>query len=161
MTNKKNKYKDYDLLSHAVYAEDTERILLLISSGIDINCKDSYGRTVLSEVVGRSNEKMIHFLCNNGADVNTADKGGKTPLHFTCIDNNLAIAKLLIERGAIVDSVDKNGNTPLSDAVFACKGDVKLVNYLVEHGADKMIKNNYGNSPKSLADQFVNYNIPL
>jgi len=66
-----------------------------------------------------------------------------SPLQTGCSIGNYEIVKLLVENGANVNYQDKYiKSTPLIDAV---NSDEKIiVNYLIEHGADKTKKDKSG-----------------
>jgi uncharacterized protein len=116
--------------------------------------------------------KVCDFLIRNGANVNTKiDKTNETPLH-----NALAkagrpyyfyVIKLLIDNGADVNAktvagletrafmrdVRTKAETPLHRA--AAYADEKVISYLIDHGADKTIKDANGDSPLSWASEHL------
>jgi ankyrin repeat protein len=59
--------------------------------------------------------------------------------------------------GASVSSRDENGNTALSNAVYAYQGGPDCISLLLDAGADPDLANNYGVSPRSLAQNIANY----
>jgi len=124
-----------------------------------INATDKYGRTVLYDAVVKGFVEIVIELCKMGANVNIQDKNGKTPLHLASIHNQFEIAKTLILYGANLNLKDENGNTPIFDAVFNSKGKSDIIILLKENKADCLTPNNYGISPKSLADSIVNYDL--
>ena len=60
-----------------------------------------------------------------------------------------------MDAGADVDAKNANGTTPLLMATGYYKP--SLITLLLEHGANKEEKNNFGVSPYSLAKTVVNY----
>jgi uncharacterized protein len=72
---------------------------------------------------------------------------------------NSKIAELLIQYGANLEARDVNGNTPLNDAVFYSKGNGEMITFLLDKGANKDSKNNYGVSPLDLAHTIANYDV--
>jgi ankyrin repeat protein len=91
------------LLHKAVEENDLELTKDLINKGVDINCKDSDGRTPLFNAVYGGDyfyddfDEITEFLLNNDADSNIIDKYGRTPL-MACVHS--PIAKILINHGA-------------------------------------------------------------
>ena len=54
---------------------------------------------------------------------------------------------------------DENGNTALFDAIFNSKGKSDITLLLKENGADYQTPNNYGVSPKKLAETIENFDV--
>jgi ankyrin repeat protein len=92
-------------------------------------------------------------MIDEGFDINEADADGFTPLHLACINKNYDAAKVRLEAGADVDPQDNWGDTPLWRAVFGKNGTVKLIQLLVDHGADPTVENSSGSSPLKLAQR--------
>jgi ankyrin repeat protein len=158
------------ILQWFVYYNDTTALKAVLEAG------GSLDSIHLDEELGNAaffgHWKVCDFLINHGADVNTCgDKTNETPLH-----NALAKAgrpyyfftvKLLVEKGADVNAKTKagletgafmrdvrtKGETPLHRA--AAYADEKTISYLLEHGADKTIKDANGDSPLSWASEHL------
>jgi ankyrin repeat protein len=110
--------------------------------------------------------KIMDILLEMGLDINTKQKTGnyqRTYLQLSVIINNRNIFDYLIGKGANVNSFDINGNNILSDAFFNYGKDQNSYEYyikiLLEKGADVNYKNNYGVSPKELAESIANYDV--
>ena len=65
-----------------------------------------------------------------------------TPLARAANNGHYQTCKFLIEQGAEVDALDIGDNTALHWA--AMRGNVEIVNLLLQNGADKTIKNKQG-----------------
>lgn len=104
-------------------------------------------RTALHQAAVSSGERT-QMRIDEGFDVNEADTDGLTPIHIASINKSYDAANVLLQAGAHVDPQDKWGNTPLNRAVFEV-GAAKLVQLLIDHGADPTIANHYGHSPIS------------
>lgn len=146
-------------LEKAVLLGDLTLIKSLIHDGCDIEGKDKYGRTVIYDAITKGFQDIVLELCLAKANVNNQDSNGKTPLHFASIHNQLEIAKILIKYNADVNLKDENGNTPIFDAVFNSKGVPDIILLLKENNADYVTPNNYGVSPKELADIISNFDV--
>jgi len=157
-------------LQWLVYYNDTTGLKAILKAGgnLDsINLNDELGNAAFF-----GHWKVCDFLINNGAEVNALlDKTNETPLH-----NALAkagrpyyfyVVKLLVDKGADVNAKTISGletgafmrdvrtkaETPLHRA--AAYADEKTISYLIEHGADKTIKDANGNSPLSWASEHL------
>ena len=71
-------------------ARNTNILRLLIERGLDINSRDSRGRTPLhSSIEEVPNFEKFIFLIENGADPNLRDSEGKTPINYA--EENITI----------------------------------------------------------------------
>lgn len=101
--------------------------------------------------------QVLRFLLKAGADPGETDKNGVTPLHRAVRFRNLAAVKELIRIGAGLDVRDrKSGSTALHRAVIGTgapktkgKGEEarRIIEALLEAGADPSIKNKMGKRP--------------
>ena len=82
-----------------------------------------------------------------------------TALHFAAQEGSLDISKLLLDNVARVDVQDAYGNTALNRAVFFSGGSGELIRLLLEHGADRNLKNRKGISPLDLANRTTNFDL--
>lgn len=116
----------------------------------------------LHKAVIDGNIELVKTLISKGYDVNEKDEHSFSPLHYAaqnfstnilCLD----IAKFLIDSGIKIETKDCYGNTALFRAVANFRGDPAMIQLLLEKGADKFNKNDYGVSPYSLAETIANY----
>jgi len=84
---------------------------LLLDRGVQVDTRDSSGRTPLSYFFGAG---ICELLLDRGAAVDATDSSGRTPLSHCAELGNDSTCKLLLDRGAQVDTRDSNGRTPLS-----------------------------------------------
>jgi ankyrin repeat protein len=102
-----------------------------------INFQDDHGWTALLIACYNDDYSMIHLLLDYGADPNQClYKNNKSGLFF-CRD--LECIKLLLDYGAHMDHQTSYGNTLLSQS-----RDEKVVNYLLQRGADPTLRNKRG-----------------
>lgn len=146
-------------LEKAVLLGDLSLTKSLLVNGCNIDGKDKYGRTILYDAIVKGFKDIVEELCLAKININLQDNNGKTPLHFASIHHQLDIAKILIHYGANVNLKDENGNTPLFDAVFNSKGNPDIILLLIENDADYQTPNNYGVSPKELAETIANFDV--
>ena len=86
---------------------------------------------------------ILKTLVAAGADLDAKGNLGKTPLHCAVIERQDIIATNLISRGATIDALDVNRLTPL---MLAVKWNVLAINYLLQGGADKTVRDTSGNT---------------
>jgi len=115
--------------------------------GINVNVRDTYGKTPLHAAVGAESIEIVEFLVSKNADVNAEDVEKKTPLHWATIYNdNIEVAKLLVSKGANVNAQNKYGYTPLHNVIE--RKNIELFRFLVLEGkADVNAKDSDGSTP--------------
>ena len=95
-------------------------------------------RTPLSRAAWDSNLGLVQNLVNQpGIDINQADGDDRTPLIAAiskATGHNFDIVRLLVESGANVNK--KSKATPPICAACNKTGNMELIQYMVEHGAD-------------------------
>jgi ankyrin repeat protein len=143
----------------AIAKNDKGDLARLLNEGVDLNAKDRDGRTALMHAVIGDKNELIDLLIKNGADVNAQDNDGFSPLHFAAQDFRTKAAGFLLRAGAQVNLCDKYGNTPLWRAVFNSRGRGEVIRLLLEHGADRLLKNKSGKTPVDLANNIGNYDV--
>ena len=80
------------------------------------------------------------------------DNGGRNPLHWAGKRGDLSIANLLLQAGATVDAVTDYGMTALHLAAANGKKN-QVVEALLNAGADKAVKNNFGKTALDYAQE--------
>jgi len=128
-----------------------------ISEGVDVNLKDSEGKTALLWASSNSLENA-KILISSGAKVNEAANDGMTPFLQSTLGVSsgkvpIEICELLRNKGANINaSLQRKsamGWTALHYAVV--NGDLELVKYLIKHGANVNKSTGEGSSPLFLA----------
>ncbi|XP_014228406.1 ankyrin-1-like [Trichogramma pretiosum] len=134
-------------ISKNSHNEDLVEIFFKVSDELNqqlqIDARNSNGKTPLYFALTWGNKKMIEQLLRRGADLNLAKKHDKsTPLHFICtksFGNDMAgiFLKIMKEdrrETSPIDARDKYGRTPLQYAV--AKLLPNTVDVLLDHGAE-------------------------
>ncbi len=117
------------------------------------------GDTALHFAAAAYRTEIARLLLERGADVQARNRHGATPLHDAAVgspggkmwnpDAQTATIAFLIAAGADPNSLDKRGVTPLHKAVRTrCAAAVRT---LLEHGANRAVRNRSGSTPESLA----------
>ncbi|KAK3997932.1 ankyrin repeat-containing domain protein [Cladorrhinum sp. PSN332] len=118
---------------------------LLDICAVDVDARDSDGRTALSLAAGaRVWPELIQLLLDKGADASLADHDGHFPLSYACRYGHTENAvSLLSANGVDIDTRDLQ----VQDALF-CAVDgvtiVETVKLLVKEGADVSLRDNLG-----------------
>jgi uncharacterized protein len=161
---------DVKALQWFVYYNDTTALKAVLKAGGDLTSIDLDRELGHASFFGHW--KVVDFLISQGANVNWAIPGtGETPLHNALCKAGrpyfLYVIKLLVENGADVNArtipggesggfmrdVRTKGETPLHRA--AAYGDEAMIEYLLEHGADRQARDAHGNSPISWASEHL------
>ena len=69
----------------------------LIKKGRDINARDRYGVTPLTESISGQRINVVYLLIEKGADLNKTDAGGWSPIHVAVYYRLQDIIKLLFD----------------------------------------------------------------
>ncbi|RWR72382.1 k transporter family protein [Cinnamomum micranthum f. kanehirae] len=128
---------------------------LLLHYGADPNSRDSEGNIPLWEAILGRHESVVKMLIDNGANIFCGDVG-----QFACTaarKNSLEMLKEIIHCGSKVTLPKRDGTTALHVAVS--EGNVEVVEFLLDHGAEMDKADINGWTPRSLADQLCNQEI--
>jgi len=107
-----------------------ELSILLLNKNIDVNAKDSEGKTALMLIAESGTDRdsihykkeikkqieLIEFILDRNADMNAQDNEGKTALMFAIEAQNKPVAEYFLEQGADAYIKDNEGNTALEYA---------------------------------------------
>ena len=94
-----------------------------------------------------SHEPVVRLLLERGARVDTPSSNAMRvmPLHSAAAARSVPIARLLLARGAPVNArqgADEMGFTPLMEG--ALNGQTEMVDLLLDHGADRNMRDDEG-----------------
>lgn len=93
-------------------------------------------------ICGYLYRKACQVLTTLGSDVNTRDGNRWTPLMWAARAGCEKTSRGLLDKQAVVDHVNNQGDTALH--ISASHGKVKVVELLLNYGADVSIRNNLG-----------------
>jgi ankyrin repeat protein len=142
----------------AVLADDIPRVSDLLSS-TDISILDQFD---CSPLVYARSTGMAEFLIEKGAVINDLETR-YLPIEYFIMDRNVKLVKLLIEKGANVNLKNRQLHTALHRALPS--GDTltaeerKILEIMLEAGADPRIANRHGVSPLDVAREYNKYEV--
>jgi len=114
---------------------DHNLLVRYLEAGGDPDARDSWGHTLLHQVVHEGNVESIQLLLRSGANVELADDFGNTPMQVACMIGRREVANLLLEYGAKVDSTSSTRTwTPLMLALN--KSHEEVAEWLIKVGAN-------------------------
>ena len=118
-----------------------ERLKSLIeqdSALVETYSPDGFTPVTLAAYLGQ--KSVTEYLIEKGANVNAIAKNatGFTALTGAVANNHVEISKILVKRGANVNHRYEGGVSPLMEACL--NGNLELVNFLLENGADPSAK---------------------
>jgi len=163
------KYTESDQLDLAIMSYDVKSIQYILDHGADPNkAENEYSDLPIYTALTMFNvsntpekkktaEEILKLIIKYGADINKKDfSSGSSMLHYA---KNIETIRLLVELGADVNATDiKFGNTPLHTWIITFSSDLKMFQYLLEHGADVNKKNHSGKTAIDYAnDKKLNY----
>ncbi len=118
-----------------------------ISSGADINARDSTGHTALSVAMATENYEMARLLIDHQADVNQCDYDGTTPLMLAVRSGREREMELLINAGADPTAKGEWGRTCLHDISRIYYTSFVSLDPLLQAGADIEARTDRGSTP--------------
>lgn len=105
--------KGSTLLHRAARGGNPELIRLLLARGLDVNARDDYGDTPLTDSVWCTRPEAIDVLIEAGADVNAQGSNESTALHLAAGSGRANVVSKLLAAGADPTIVNIYGETPL------------------------------------------------
>lgn len=124
--------------------KDKEAISAYVTSGKNLELKDHWGKTALFWALSNQQTDMVYLLLALKANPNTTDENGVSVFYQAVVWGQYALANQLLQRGADIDAF--NGHRYPETALHYCvmKDQPTCVSYLLEHGANKTLKDSFG-----------------
>jgi ankyrin repeat protein len=130
----------------AVEANDLDGVDKACVNKIPLDVLNDAGETLLHVACRKGHFKIAHVLLDKGLGVDTKDRDGRTAFYVACMWRGWRAVTFLCRAKADIDAPDsKDGTNPL---LWACRNnDFDMVRYLVEHRANKDVRDNAGYTP--------------
>lgn len=96
---------------HAVNANFTEAIPLLLEKGCPVDARGPYGYSPLRIAATSGRTETAELLIKHGADIQAKDETGWSPLHGAAYAGKMDMIAFLLERGADIGARDNHMNT--------------------------------------------------
>jgi uncharacterized protein (TIGR02145 family) len=135
---------DGDISPMDVAIANIESIKCLKELGVDLEKKNSEGRTAIFGAAAFGKIESIKCLKTLGANVNAVDNNGATPIFAAAMAGQIASIECLVALGADVHAEDRNGCTSMFLAVFV--GQTESMKCLKKLGARLDVKAGNGMS---------------
>lgn len=137
-------------LHWACSQENPEAVRLLLKANANINAQDKSKHTPLITASLQWNDEIIRLLVDAGADTKPVNDHNCTALFYSCRYGEMGFTEAILTKDkASIDIKNDAGLTPLHGAVE--NEHEKVVNYLLEQGADVNKTDNQGRTPLSTA----------
>ncbi|KAK4474487.1 hypothetical protein MN116_001637 [Schistosoma mekongi] len=122
-------------LMEAAQEGHLELVRRLLERGAAVNAVTATGDTALHYAAENGHVKVCEKLLDWGAVFGAMTEGGRTPLMKAARTGHLEVVQLFLERGVAIDQpTSHNDANALS---LACSGGhAKMVEFLLQHGAD-------------------------
>lgn len=98
--------------------------------------------------------EVVEYLLSLGAEVNS-ESIVTTPLFIAAYRNNLICTEILLKHGANPNWVNQDNDTILHEISTSYDDDgkmIKMIKLMLDHGADRTLKNNLGLTPAEYAE---------
>jgi hypothetical protein len=143
-------YPGFPAIVMAVHYGKYDEIQYILDRGADINAVTHTGKSALWSAAYDNNKELVQFLLSKGIDMK-AHGGGA--LQTASFNGHLEIVRILIDAGADINYqiIDGNPDSSYTPLHFAAYGQLSVVQFLLESGADTRIKNHYGERPIHVA----------
>lgn len=133
----------YTGLHRAAAAGDTTKLAELIRAGVDVNGRDSYGRTPLHVATFFGRRHVIAALAKAGADLGAKERDRYDAVTIAAVADDVETLRLLLELGASARLVtSRYDGTALIAAAHL--GHEEVVKLLIKAGAPLDHVNNLG-----------------
>ena len=132
-----------------VQTGDLKGLKEALEKGVSPNTLSPLGNSLMMEAVIWKKREILLFLLKAGADVKA--KGNAGIVAYACMANDFEMVKALVDAGAALDQRSGSGSweSAMVEAVKA--GNLNILEYLLNHGADPNDKSGFGTAALHMA----------
>lgn len=142
-----------DCFAQYIAKDDSDICQLFSDAGMIINARTSEGTPLISIATRNDCMEKVQWLYEKGADINAISSDrGYSPVMDAVWRKNYNITKYLIEKGADLKFISSDGQPIMVLAVG--NGDAKIVDLLLQNGADPDLRDGMGMSARNYATLF-------
>lgn len=139
----------------AAYAGHIAVARLLVTSGADPSTYGRRGFSALHMAAVQGHEEVFRMLLESNANILERSRYGDTVLHLAANGRQMSIIKLLFEMGATdLSTVNNAKRIPLHRAVTSSRGELSVVQLLLDKGADISAQDRHGLAVLHLAADY-------
>jgi ankyrin repeat protein len=115
-----------------------------VENSKNLELKDNWGKTALYWALTNGKHDIVNLLLASKANPNTTDENGMSVFYQAVISGKYNVADQLLASGANIDAF--NGSRYPETLLHYCvmKNNMECVSYLLEHGANKSLKDSFG-----------------
>jgi ankyrin repeat protein len=142
----------------AVDMGELEVARMLLERHADVNSQNDEGLAPLHLLSRREmsarevdGPTLATLLLESGANANARAKDNATPLHLASYNKRFDIVRVLLDHGANADAENDEGRTPLQEVFRADLHSQKVVQLLLERGAEAYARDKYHLTASDLA----------
>jgi len=128
-----------------------ELMRFFLAAGADIDKLNDSGESALVIAAWRGNLDVVKWLLERGARINAPARHWSA-LHYAAFSGHDEVVDYLLERGADINALSTNGSSVLMMAIY--EGKNKMARKLIEKGADRTPRNDWGDGALEWAMRF-------
>ncbi len=156
-------YKGETALLIALQRSSSQVVDFLLEKGADTRATNQKGVGVIEALIASYNprkknneedfDQKVTLLRKYLVALQAPNSIGDTALHMAVVKGDKALVKKVLSWASVdINSQNEDGETPLIKAALTAK-DTTLLQYLVEHGADKKLTTSLGETAYDLAKE--------
>ena len=123
---------------------DTEQVEKLLNQGIELNSLNKEDKTPLMYAAENGEVKLVQMLISAGLDIDAIDSSGKTALIYAVENKHKETVLQLIKNKVRINDSDRGSHKTSALWTAINNQDEKMVQILVDNGADLYKKSKYG-----------------
>jgi len=132
-------------------SNDIRLLQYFLQAGLKPDQKDKQGNCALLQAAAYNTGEVLHLLAKSSTNPMITNEQGESIVHLAVSNQNMeTLNTALTELGMPVNETTNEGLTPLHLAAMQAK-DTKMLQFLLDHGADKTIETEFGETAYDLA----------